>query len=312
MMKTDAPHVTIGIPTYNRGHSLDAAIASAAGQSHGNLEIILCDNASTDETGEICAKWVRQDPRVKYHRHSENVGAIANFNSLPGMASGDYFMWLADDDRIASNYVSECLAVHIDHPGTALVSGVSHFITSSGRSAKGVTIEAVSRHPWLRVFKYLLLVRDNSGFYGLMKSNHARQHPMKARLAGDWLLVMGLAFQGDLRIAHSTSLTRAADGESADFDRLMRSHGHPWLARKFPYVVIGNEVRKELWSHPDFVARSSSLTRAFGSIVGGLCIGVGQGLLWRSVSLASRLLARVMSKQRAETLKRRLRAWMGI
>lgn len=312
MMNTVLPRVTIGIPTYNRGAALEGAIASAVGQDHGHLEIIVCDNASTDQTAEICASWMQRDSRIRYHRHASNVGAIANFNSLPPMASGAYFMWLADDDRITPNYVSECLAVHARHPEAALVSGISQLAASSGRAAAGVTIETTSSRPWLRVLKYLLLVRDNSGFYGLMKSADARLHPMKPRLAGDWLLIMVLAFKGPLRIAPSACLIRSADGQSANFDRLMRAHGHSWLARAFPYVVIGNEVRRELWRHPHVVAHSSWLMRGLGSLLGGLSIAVGQGVFWRAVSLASRLLNRVLSKQRADTLRRRLRAWMGI
>lgn len=312
MTKSNSPLVTIGIPTYNRGNALDGAIASALNQDHDHLEVIVCDNASTDQTAEVCASWMQRDPRVRYHRHSHNIGAVANFNSLPAMASGVYFMWLADDDRITYNYVSACLAMHTQNPETALASGVSQFAASSGRFVRGVMIEATSSHPWLRILKYLLLVRDNSGFYGLMKCDHARQHPMKPLLAGDWMLIMELAFRGTLRIASSATLTRAADGQSADFDRLMRSHGHSRLARAFPYVVIGNAIRKELWNAQEIKARSSSLTRALGSLLAGLCIVVGQGLLWRSVSLSSRLLARIMSPQRADALKRRLRSWMGI
>lgn len=312
MTKMGLPLITIGIPTYNRGPSLERAINSAVDQDYDNLEIIICDNASTDQTAEICMRWAQRDSRIRYHRHASNIGAVANFNSLSAMASGAYFMWLADDDWITPNYIKECLAIHVQYPETVLASGVSQFVVQSGQSAKGVIIQATSTHSWLRVCKYLLLVRDNSGFYGLMKSDHIRRYPMKSILAGDWMLIMGMAFKGSIRITDSASLTRAADGESADFDRLMRSYGHSVLARKFPYVVIGNAVRRELWNNPDIVARSHWLMRGVGSLAGGLCIVVGQGLLWRSVSLASRVLAHVMSKHRADALKRRLRSWMGI
>ena len=69
--------VTIGIPTYNRaGGYLRKVIERSLGQTYQNLEIIVADNCSTDETPELVQSI--DDPRLRYFRHDTNIGAINN------------------------------------------------------------------------------------------------------------------------------------------------------------------------------------------------------------------------------------------
>jgi glycosyltransferase involved in cell wall biosynthesis len=72
--------VSIGIPTYNRAELLKRAIESALNQDYKNIEVIISDNASTDDTESICQFYCNQDARLKYVRHSQNRGPGANFS----------------------------------------------------------------------------------------------------------------------------------------------------------------------------------------------------------------------------------------
>jgi glycosyltransferase involved in cell wall biosynthesis len=60
-----SPHVSIGLPVYNGQRYLREAIESILGQSFGDFELIICDNASTDATPEICVEFEQQDGRVR-------------------------------------------------------------------------------------------------------------------------------------------------------------------------------------------------------------------------------------------------------
>jgi len=104
----DAILVSIAIPTYNRaGSYLREALESALSQTYPNLEIIVLDNCSSDGTRELVEAYT--DDRLKYIRHSSNIGPINNFNYGVKEARGQYFLMLHDDDLIDRDFVETCL-----------------------------------------------------------------------------------------------------------------------------------------------------------------------------------------------------------
>lgn len=104
------PLVTIGIPTYNRGDErLQRVLDAACNQDWKNIEILVSDNASSDGTEELMRNV--SDPRVRYIRQAENIGANANFNFLLQEARGEWFLLFHDDDLIDPDFVSSCLSV---------------------------------------------------------------------------------------------------------------------------------------------------------------------------------------------------------
>jgi glycosyltransferase involved in cell wall biosynthesis len=90
--------VSIGIPTYNRRAYLIRAIESVLAQTYRNIEVIVSDNASPDDTAEHVRAL--SDPRIVYFRQSKNIGMIGNFNACLQTASGDLFLMLSDDDLL--------------------------------------------------------------------------------------------------------------------------------------------------------------------------------------------------------------------
>lgn len=127
----EQPLVTIGIPTYNRRNGyFPGALASALAQDYGELEVVVCDNASTDGTDEYVAQV--RDPRLRYIRHPENIGANANFNSCLENARGAYFLLLHDDDLIDPTFVSRCIAALAGRLGVGLVRTGSRVIGGDG------------------------------------------------------------------------------------------------------------------------------------------------------------------------------------
>lgn len=99
------PLVTIAIPTFNRAGFLRSAIDSAIAQSYEPIEIVVSDNASTDETAKILASY--QDTRFRYIRQESNIGLIANWNACLKVAQGEYFLMLSDDDQLAPNAIQD-------------------------------------------------------------------------------------------------------------------------------------------------------------------------------------------------------------
>jgi hypothetical protein len=90
------PTVTIGIPTYNRVQLLRRALESALSQTYRDIEILVCDNGSTDDT--VAAVTSYGDPRIRLVQQGINRGGNVNFNTAIQQARGDLFLLLCDDD----------------------------------------------------------------------------------------------------------------------------------------------------------------------------------------------------------------------
>jgi glycosyltransferase involved in cell wall biosynthesis len=108
-MSADKPLVSIGLPTYNGDRFIASALDSLLAQDHEHIQILISDNASTDGTEAIARSYADRDHRVRYERQATNLGAIANFNHVLALASGEYFMWAADHDLWDVRYVSSCV-----------------------------------------------------------------------------------------------------------------------------------------------------------------------------------------------------------
>lgn len=103
------PRLFIGMPVYNGARFISLAINSLRSQTFQDWKLLISDNCSTDQTGEICKKYASIDYRIYYHRHSENIGAANNFKFLLGTADSKFFMWAAADDEWESEFIEICI-----------------------------------------------------------------------------------------------------------------------------------------------------------------------------------------------------------
>lgn len=127
------PRVSIGLPVYNGSRYLRAAIDSILGQSLSEFELVISDNASTDDTEHICRDYARKDSRVHYHRCAENVGAAKNFRRVFDLSTAPYFKWAAHDDLCAPTFLERCVAVLDSYPTVILCYTKSAFIDYLGQ-----------------------------------------------------------------------------------------------------------------------------------------------------------------------------------
>ena len=101
--------ISIGMPVYNGAKFIREALNSLLGQTFTDFELIISDNASTDETETICREYAAKDVRIKYVRQVENLGAVANFKYVLDFATGEYFMWAAADDVWDQKWIEKLL-----------------------------------------------------------------------------------------------------------------------------------------------------------------------------------------------------------
>jgi len=114
--------VSVCIPTYNHALVLDDALRSAMEQTYGNLEILVLDNDSTDDTATVVTAASARDARVRYLRHSENIGMVHNFSACVEQAKGQYVKFVCADDALEPECVERMVQVMSAHPEVSLVA----------------------------------------------------------------------------------------------------------------------------------------------------------------------------------------------
>ncbi len=97
------PLVTVAIPTFNRADLVEQCVRSVMEQTYPNIEILVSDNASSDETLKRLSAI--DDKRLRVVTSQTNVGAIGNFNKCIDEARGDYFVLAADDNFYRPQFV---------------------------------------------------------------------------------------------------------------------------------------------------------------------------------------------------------------
>ena len=120
MNQSEYPLVTVGLPVFNGAAHLQLTINAILKQSYKNIELIICDNASTDETAKIAAKSAYEDTRVRFIKNDVNIGAPNNFNRVLQESLGEFFMWAASDDLHSQDFIEECVGHLLMNPNTAL------------------------------------------------------------------------------------------------------------------------------------------------------------------------------------------------
>jgi glycosyltransferase involved in cell wall biosynthesis len=113
------PPVSIILPTYNRSWHLASTIESAICQTYDNFELIVVDDGSTDDTGDVVHSF--NDRRIVYFRQTENVGMVRNWGTGLRLARGDYIIFLADDDQLLPQFIDNRLVTMLEEPDLIVV-----------------------------------------------------------------------------------------------------------------------------------------------------------------------------------------------
>jgi glycosyltransferase involved in cell wall biosynthesis len=257
------PLVSICIPTFNRAQKLARAVENAIGQDYENLEIIVSDNASSDQTRQLIAEYMQQDPRIRYVRKDSNEGLVSNFNDSIRLASGAYRMWLADDDWLDSNFISSGVSALIADPDLVMVAGQCKVYRKdeSVETARAININNAS--PVHRVIKHYATVTDNSGFYGLYKAEVVTAIKIaEHQISSDWQFLAAIALLGKIATVNGTYIHRDGDtGASGNLREYARQLGLPRLFQYEPYLAAAFEACNDIAHDNDVYCGYSALQR---------------------------------------------------
>lgn len=130
LTKVRAPRVSIIIPCYNHGHFLPDSVGSVLSQDGVEPEVIIVDDASTDDSAGVAQSLADADPRVMVLRHQKNTHHVIAFNDGYAAATGEFIVRLDADDLLTPGSLARSLALFDAFPSVGLVYGhPRHFTT---------------------------------------------------------------------------------------------------------------------------------------------------------------------------------------
>lgn len=171
------------MPVYNSEAYLSEALNTLCVQSFREFELIISDDGSTDGTEAICRDYEANDSRIRYVRHSRNLGMAANYNFLLKEAAGQYFMWAAHDDLWDREFLST-LVHALDTNGDCSSAFCPYvYVDEAGRllSSAPIRCDYSGRIALRRLTKFCKDYND-AFFYGL----HRRESVLQARVPVWW------------------------------------------------------------------------------------------------------------------------------
>jgi glycosyltransferase involved in cell wall biosynthesis len=228
---------TVGVPVYNGEATLKSALDSLLKQDYYDIEIIICDNASTDSTKQICSEYMKKDPRIRVIRHDINVGAIANFEFALSQAKTPFFMWAAADDVRSFDFIRLNRQFLIDNPN--YVASVSPVRFSDGhfdpqRMGDGLLNAATIGE---RVHNYLGNLHANGAYYSLYRREPLVKSLVKGQtfVGHDWSTIIRLASLGPMQRITDGYIELGHLGASSSRQRfgLFRRRRRSWVLPLF-------------------------------------------------------------------------------
>ncbi len=215
------PKLSIGIPVFNGQEFLPELLDSLLTQTFRDFEILICDNASSDQTPDICCQYERRDSRIRYFRNSRNVGAIANFNRVFELSRAPLFKWAAHDDLYHDEYLAACMGLLESNPDTVLAHTGTAFISEKGemlpydQETDSFTDRKTGRRYWAdvpsigdtpvavaRFWQVLTRARWGTHMFGIVRREALRQTSLLPNFAGsDRAMLAELALVGRFRCA---------------------------------------------------------------------------------------------------------------
>ncbi|MBI1789613.1 MAG: glycosyltransferase [Acidobacteria bacterium] len=232
LVELDRPLVSVVIACYNQGRYLRDAIESALAQTHPNLEILVVDDGSTDETAQVA----RAFPRVGYIRQ-DNRGLPAARNTGLRESAGRYLVFLDADDRLLPHAVQSGLDCFRRYPDSGFVFGAYRNIHDDGTPAPTDSIPNVERDHYWRLLQGNFIGMHATVMYSRQVLEAAEGFDERLRACEDYELYLRLARSCKIR-QHGSLVAeyRQHDANmSRDYEFMLKSvlavlrMQEPWL-----------------------------------------------------------------------------------
>jgi glycosyltransferase involved in cell wall biosynthesis len=223
---SSSPLVSIAIAAYNRAHLIGRTLDSFLQQTVRDFEIVITDDSTFDETGEVCQRYAAIDARVRYFRNERRLGLGGNCSRVLSMCRGEFVVLAGDDaDIYAPDFLERLLAVMRRWPSVSLAACRVDIIDQDDRVIREMGHEHFASAPLSSTFRNAnrMLWR---AYGSLMTGMYRRDMMMRTLLYrpvidDDWdeidlLFLFDMALQGDVVTIPDLLLHKRVGGISSD------------------------------------------------------------------------------------------------
>lgn len=235
--------IAIGLPVYNGERTLRPVLDSLLAQTRPDFLLLISDNASTDDTGEICRQYAKSDARIRYVRQSENIGADENFKYVFDNTDSEYFMWAAADDIRSPDFLELNLKFLQQNPDYLSSTCPVRF---QGKQFDQIAMGDASlddNDPYQRLLGFFTGWHANGRFYSLFRREAVADwvHRHAPVLGADWTLITRLAIRGKLNRVDQGWIELGMGGASNTTD-IFAGYRHGVLDWLFPFRHLARET----------------------------------------------------------------------
>ncbi|MEM9932490.1 MAG: glycosyltransferase family 2 protein [Bacteroidota bacterium] len=274
---SDTPLVSIGIPTYKGAENIASAIESVLAQHYDQVEILISDNCSPDDTEAVCRALADKYPQIRYVRQETNLGAIPNFNYVLHHAKGKYFMWLSDDDKLEKNILDSYVDFLENNHDYALVSGKILYWEGEEITYCEESLSLEEESGIERAAKYYSIWKQGAIVYGLMRTEWAQKSELPIALGNDWHFIADVAYLGKIKQLDSVGYHKAQGGLSDNYHNYAKKMGEHPVWGYLPFTKIALDAVKRIGGKEPIYRADSWASRMKGATK------AASGIWWRYI-----------------------------
>ncbi len=126
------PLVSVCIPAYNNAAYIKETIDSILNQTYSNLELIICDDNSKDDTVSVIEKI--KDDRIKLYKNEKNLGMSGNWNNCLGKCKGEFIKLICADDMLTKDCLEKEVGALREHPTAVLAESDTRLFDLNGKT----------------------------------------------------------------------------------------------------------------------------------------------------------------------------------
>ena len=276
--RSKQPLVSFCMPVYNEQKYIADTLECLKKQTYRNIEVLILDNCSTDDTPEICRKFTR-DRRFRLMRNGANIGQVHNFNRCYGMASGDFVALLSGNDLVAPDYTEKLLEPMLREPGVGLSYAKCRFIDEDSNPIRSLKEDAYFttdvEDPVNAATVVMARFFFTAAVFGLYRRDLIeRLQPFRHTYGSDAIFVCEASLYASIRHSDEELFSARQHGQIKD---LVNLHSEDWVRRqpshssfqKFerltPYIDL-------LWGHLDMIGRAQIGEKDKGKLCQRACV----------------------------------------
>jgi glycosyltransferase involved in cell wall biosynthesis len=242
------PLVTVGMPVLNGGHLFQNAIESILNQTYQNIEILISDNGSTDQTEDVCLRYAETDSRIRLVRQKYTTSALSNFQFVYQHARGKYFMWASHDDWWSPSYIESGVDALEHSPAAVAAMGIVHYLGKDGyeylRHEPPYGLASVE--PTERVREYFKRHITDNLLYALYRRNVFHSAPFTRSTCPEKGLIVHAILQGAIiDVPRMEYFNRVSFKTNEEIVQLLELPSYSLLMQAKIFQVVS----RELWSN---------------------------------------------------------------